>query len=236
MTETPRPVEPVTLSLKGTAAGAWRILPIAVFVLPFGIAYGIAAVQVQMTGGEALAMSALVFAGAAQFAALDFWSAEIDLLALLAATAALNARHVLMGATLYPWLRQLSPLRRYLAAAWISDANWAFATRAHDAGEGDVGLLLGSGMAMWLIWIAGTVLGTAFVAALPAPERFGVDVVFIAFFAILLVGLWQGRQCAVPWGVAAVAALLAAELLPAGWHVLSGGLAGAIAGVFWHDK
>ena len=204
-------------------------------MLPFAIAYGIAAAQAQVTSGEALAMSALVFAGAAQFMALEFWSAEMDLAALFLDTAAVNARHVLMGATLYPWLRQLPPLRRYAAAAWISDANWALASQAHDTGERDAGLLLGSGLAMWGIWIWGTLLGTVFATALPAPERFGVDVIFVSFFAILLLGLWQGRQSAVPWGVAAVAALLAAGLLPAGWHVLAGGLAGGVAGVFWHD-
>src|SRR3546814_4352109 len=58
-------------------------------------------------------MSTLVFAGAAQFAALDLWGTQIPLFTLMVAVFAINARHLLMGATLYPWLRKLPPAKRY---------------------------------------------------------------------------------------------------------------------------
>ena len=89
---------------------------------------------------------------------------------------------------------------------------------------------------MWLIWIAGTALGVAFAAAIAAPERFGFDVIFICFFAILLPGLWKGRRSALPWGVAAFSALAAAQVLPAGWHVLVGGLSGGVVGIFIRER
>jgi predicted branched-subunit amino acid permease len=52
-----------------------------------------------------------------------------------------------------------------------------------------------------------------------------------AIFLAMLVTFWEGaRRSLAPWGVAAGTALLAAWLLPEGWHVLLGGLAGSVAG------
>ncbi|WP_228709322.1 AzlC family ABC transporter permease [Raoultella terrigena] len=49
-------------------------------------------------------MSLLVFAGYAQFAALGLWGEPVPLVTLAATVFAINARHLLMGATLYPRL------------------------------------------------------------------------------------------------------------------------------------
>ncbi|WP_234578498.1 AzlC family ABC transporter permease [Raoultella terrigena] len=66
-------------------------------------------------------MGLLVFAGYAQFAALGLWGEPVPLVTLAATVFAINARHLLMGATLYPWLRYLSPAKRYgiLVSAFV---------------------------------------------------------------------------------------------------------------------
>ncbi|MFD2436397.1 AzlC family ABC transporter permease [Modicisalibacter luteus] len=97
------------LDLAGTLDGMRRMAPLCLFVIAFGLAFGVAAVQRGLSELEALLMSALVFAGASQFAALELWGPEIPLVALIASTFAINARHLLMGASLYPWLRDLPP-------------------------------------------------------------------------------------------------------------------------------
>ena len=52
-------------------------------------------------------------------------------------------------ATLYPWLRHLSPARRYGVMLVASDANWAMSMQAFSRGQPGVGLLLGGGLALW---------------------------------------------------------------------------------------
>jgi predicted branched-subunit amino acid permease len=58
-----------------TADGVWRgmvdIAPLAAFVVPFGIAFGVAASAKGMPADVSVLMSIAIFAGASQFAALD---------------------------------------------------------------------------------------------------------------------------------------------------------------------
>ena len=67
-----------------------------------GLAFGAAAPQQDLPGTLAILMSAIVFAGSSQFAALDLWSASPALVPLLLTTFAVNARHVLLAATRTP--------------------------------------------------------------------------------------------------------------------------------------
>src|SRR3954449_10035271 len=100
------------LPASGTGRASWteamdgfrRILPLALYVVPMGLAFGAAALQHDLPGSLALLMSALVFAGSAQFAALDLWSASPALVPLLLTTFAVNTRHLLLGASLAAWL------------------------------------------------------------------------------------------------------------------------------------
>jgi predicted branched-subunit amino acid permease len=43
--------------------------------------------------------------------------------------------------------------------------------------------------------------------------------------------MWRGKPSLLPWGVAAVVAVLGHEFLPGHWYILLGGLAGSLAGV-----
>jgi len=222
------------LTLRGTWRGAVEIAPIALFVLPFGIAFGAAASAKAVPPGIAVLMSATVYAGASQFAVLDLWLAPLPLGMLAVTVLAVNARHILLGATLAPWLLQLPLARRLLALSVLSDANFAQSLAAHERGETDAGVLLGGGLAMWFPWVLGTTLGTASGALLGDLTRFGFDAVMGTYFAAILCGRWQGRRDLVPWAAAAVAALVAAHWLAPGWHVIAGALAGGLAGALTH--
>ena len=91
----------------------FRLLPISLFVVAFGAAFGLAAIQKGLEPLQAILMSTTVFAGASQFAAVDMWGSEVSLIPLMAVVFAINSRHLLMGASLYPMLRDVSPGRRY---------------------------------------------------------------------------------------------------------------------------
>jgi 4-azaleucine resistance transporter AzlC len=200
-------------------------------MVPYGMAFGVAAGQRGLDSVQALAMSALVFAGSAQFATLDLWTAPLNIAPILLTTLALNARHLLYGAALHPWLRDATSAQRFPIVAVLTDSTWVYATQAEAKGERDAGTLLGAGLLTWLVWVASTAAGLMLGGAVPDPKRFGIDAVMVAFFAASLTGLWKGPQTLKPWAAAAVASLLGLWLLPVGWYVIAGGLAGGVVGV-----
>lgn len=226
---------------RAAAEGFRRILPMSLYVLPMGLAFGAAAIGKGLPAALALLMSALVFAGSSQFAALDLWSAPLALIPLLLTTFAVNARHLLLGASLAPWLRRLPPGRRFGVVTLLTDPNWALLTRAQEDGERDpdrlAGLLLGSGLGLWTVWLVGTALGVLIGADLGDLSRFGLDLLVVTFFTAVLMSLWRGaREDLAPWLTAGTVALVGSWLLPSGWHVLAGAFAGGLVGALRHGR
>ena len=188
MTTTDTPLQQSVLNRHLVWTGFRQMVPIAVFVMVFGAAFGLAATQSGLDAAWVVFMSTLVFAGAAQFAALDLWGPQVPMLALALTVFAINARHLLMGATLYPWLRHLPPTRRYGVMVLASDANWALTMQAFGRGQPGLGLLLGGGLALWLFWVLGTWLGTQVGDLIADARRWGLDMVMGCFLLAMVVG------------------------------------------------
>lgn len=221
-----------------TASGVWRgsveIAPIAAFVIPFGIAFGVAASAKGILPGISVFMSVAIYAGASQFAALDLWHAPLPLATLALTVLAVNARHILLGAALAPWLLQIPIVQRLAALLLLSDANFAHTMAARDRGETDAGILFGSGLTMWIIWIASTAVGALAGSVLGDLSRFGFDAVMGAYFTAVIVGWWKGRSDLFPFITAAAVAVAGTYVLPPGWHIIAGALAGGLVGVWRH--
>lgn len=225
-----------SLTVRGTWVGFWRLLPLCFFVAAFGLAYGLAAVQTGLNPTETVLMSMMVFAGTAQFAALDLWGVEVPVLPLLVTTFAINARHLLMGASLYPWLRHIPAHRRYGVLLVMSDANWAMTLNECQYGRPNLGLLLGGGIALWLTWLSGTVLGMVSGSAIAQPEVFGLDMVLGCFMLAMALGGRKNARALTAWAVAGVSALAAYWWLPPNTHVVVGALGGGLVGAFWLER
>ena len=224
----PQDQQPVTITLIGVRLGAKRLLPLALFVVPFGIAFGVAAVEQGMSAPQAVAMSALVFSGTAQFAALDFWQDPIAFLSLALVALALNGRHIIMGAALSPWLNRLAIGKRLAIVGLLSDVNFADSHGVLKSGENDLGPLLGGGIALWITWVAGTAIGALGGSFLGDPETYGIDVVMVCFFAAAAAGHLRTASNAAPIIIAALVAASTAGWLPLGWNIILGALAGAL--------
>lgn len=224
------------VSWRGVRDGFRGMAPLAMFVIPFGIAFGAAAIDKGISPALALLMSALVFAGASQFSALDLWTSPLVIIPILLTTFAVNARHLLLGAALYPWLSAYPPCQRFAIVALLSDPNWALATKAYESGERDAGFLLGSGIILWIVWLVGTAIGALVGSDLGDLSRYGFDVLITVYFLTILISLWRGHDDVLPWLAAAGAAVIAAHLLTPGWYVVVGGLTGGIVGALRHDR
>jgi predicted branched-subunit amino acid permease len=210
-----------------TASGVWRgsveIAPIAAFVIPFGIAFGVAASAKGISPEISVFMSVAIYAGASQFAALDLWYAPLPLATLALTVLAVNARHILLGAALAPWLLQIPIAQRLAALLLLSDANFAHTMAARDRGETDAGILIVSTAVGAL---AGSLLGDL--------SRFGFDAVMVAYFTAVIVGWWKGRSDLFPFITAAAVAVAGTYVLPPGWHIIAGAVAGGTVGVWRH--
>lgn len=196
-------------------------------VAAFGLGFGAAAADLGLSPGTVTLMSAVVFASGAQFAALDLWDTPSPWLALALTVLAINARYLVLGAAVAHWLASI-PLRdRLIAVACLSDANWAAAQAAREAGEHDPGHLLGGGMMIWVAWVFSTLTGALAGGQLGDLTRFGLDALIPAFFALTLLDLPRAPGDGACWIASAAVAAFAAGCLAPHWAILAAVAAGA---------
>lgn len=209
--------------------GVRDILPAAVAAIPIGLLYGAGAAAKGLSVAEAALMSATVFAGGAQFAAIEIWGSPVPVAALLLSTLLINLRHVLMGASLGPKTGLFSTPQRLVGFFAMADENWAFAERRAGARRLTPAYFLGMSGVFWANWLAWSTLGAALGPLLGDPRRLGADFAFTALFIGLVAGLWRGRTTAVTVAASAVAGALAHRLAGPPWHVVAGAAAGIAA-------
>jgi predicted branched-subunit amino acid permease len=200
----------------------------------FAVAFGTAAAQKGLSLGETLGLSALVYAGASQMVGLEIWQqvwTPSTILTIMTVTAVVNARMILLGATLQPWLKDEPLARTALNLFLLTEAGWLVGTRYHSEGGRDVGVLLGCGIILWLVWLVATLTGFFAGALVPEPRRFGLDLVMPIFFGVMLVPLWKGAKLALPWLVAGLVSLVVHALVPGYVFIIAGALAGVAAGM-----
>lgn len=209
--------------------GVLDTLPFSLTVGALGVIFGAGARPAGIGQGAALLMSLLVFSGTAQFAVLGLWGRDTWLLVL--STMFLNARFLLMGASLAARLPQTALWQRALLAFGVTDESYALSIeRGAEGTRVSVPYLAGSIMAMYLPWVAGTVLGVAVGPFIPDTWAPQLKAVFPLVFLTL-------TALCVDTAPKALVALLGATLsaagtfyLPPGWNVLAAGLLASAAG------
>jgi 4-azaleucine resistance transporter AzlC len=172
------------------------------------VSFGVVAQQAGLTKLEAIVMSAIVFAGSAQFSAVAILAQGGGAGAAIAAAALMNSRFLPMGVAFAPSLRG-GPVKRALQGQAVVDASWALAARPD--GSFDRMMLFGSSAVAYTTWVTGTIIGALWGGALGDPHDLGLDALFPAFFLGLLLNEARSGRAR---GVAALGALLALALVP----------------------
>ena len=183
-------------------------IPLAIAALILGATFGVIARPV-LGGGTAIVMSAVVFAGSAQFAATAVLAAGGDAATAILAGVLLNLRYVPMGIALAPSLPG-GALSRAAVGQTMIDASWAMANLGR--GRFDTSFMIGATAPSYPCWVLGTVIGVLAGDAIGDPDRLGLDALFPAFFlALLYTGeLRSGRTA---WAAAALGAAIALALV-----------------------
>src|SRR3712207_5663188 len=86
--------------------GLKAVLPMMLSFVPFGLLLGAQASQKGLSVVEVPLMTGLNFGGGSEFAAVGLWTSPPLVLLIVAITLLINSRHLLMGATLAPHLKQ----------------------------------------------------------------------------------------------------------------------------------
>ena len=201
----------------------WPLLLTSVVI---GVTYGLIARQSGLSVLEASATSIVIFAGAAQFAAVDLLRSGASVPVIAVTVLLINARHLLMAAALRPFLGG-APLVQRLGMAYIlTDEAFAMGIGHFRRGHRDLTYYAVFGSSLWLCWNVGTIVGATFGAGIERPERFGIDFAITAsFVAIVAIGVRHRPDAT----VAIVAAVAAGALRLAGASAIAVVAAGAIA-------
>jgi 4-azaleucine resistance transporter AzlC len=180
-----------------------------------------------------MAMSTIVFAGAAQFAAVGYVASGVAWPAIILLTALLNARHLLYSAALAPWLREVPVTRRVAMAHLLTDEAFALAiSHFRRIGRADErGYWFGAFVTTFIPWNLATLAGVLLGAQIADPARLGIDVIFPAAMIGLAVGLITGRRELVAAIVGAGIAVVVALATSPAVGIVAGGVLGPAVGL-----
>ena len=233
--ERPAATSTATFTFAGVTDGAAKSLVLAPSVIAFGLAVGVLAAAKGLTTLEAALMSAWVNAGGAQMALLQIWAEPLPVLTLTLTVLAMNARYILLGASLRPHFGKLPWWQIYPSLFVMGDGNWALTLREVQERRLDAGFLLGSGLVMFFLWAAAVVAGQLFGLVIGDPRRYGIDFMLAAFFATMAVGFFREHRGFAPLTVAIGVAVVIEKLVPGPWYLFAGALAGSLVGAWLHN-
>jgi len=203
-------------------------LVVAASVGAYGSVLGLLAAKKGLTWLQLLAMNLSVFAGSAQFVAVDMWLPPLPVTEIVLAVMVINLRYLLIGASLQPLFVGRSLTHKALFIHLVADENWAMTMARMKRERISPYFLLGGGLCVQSFWCLGTMLGHQLGTVISNPEQFGLDFAFVAVFTALVFSFWRGRQDVLPWVVAALLAVVTEKFVPGKWYILAGGVGGAL--------
>jgi 4-azaleucine resistance transporter AzlC len=176
------------ITFKKILRGIRRASPIVLGYVPIGFAYGVLAGKSGMSEANTLIMSLIVFAGSAQFIAVGLFAAGSGPVAVILTTFVVNMRHMLMAASLAPYLSGWK--KRYLAFFSYELTDETFALHSADASRlsDNCTEVLSLNLTAQLAWVLGTVLGIFASGVIGDVKPLGLDYALAAMFIGLLVG------------------------------------------------
>ncbi|WP_312837129.1 AzlC family ABC transporter permease [Pantoea sp.] len=213
--------------------GVLTAVPVMIGFIPFGLLLGTQAAQKGLSALSLMMMTGLNFAGGSEFAAVALWSSPPHVLTIVLVSLLVNSRHLLMGASLAPYLAHLPARRALPALFFMCDECWALgmadaASRRQKSMSPalSLGFYIGVAIALWSTWVISTGLGVIVGPALGDITRWGFDMAFPAVFFVLLKGMWKGFKSALPWLVSLICAVATYRLFPGAAYVPAGALSG----------
>jgi predicted branched-subunit amino acid permease len=202
--------------------------------VPFGVIAGVATVGVGVDPMQAVAFAALLFAGAAQVAAVELLGEHAPVAVVVLTALVVNLRYVMYSASLGAHFKDLSPRWKLVVAYFLLDVTYALSVAKFDGREeldptGDGRwYYLGTALPLWGTWVGASLVGIVFGARVP--EGWQLDFAIpLLFLGLLFPALDDAPSylAAVVAGVVAIAGVG----LPFNVGILVAALGGILTGV-----
>lgn len=209
-------------------AGVRSQLPIIVGTMPFGLIFGVLAIAADIPPLLAFGMSSVIFAGSAQFIAVQLIASGTPPLILLTTAFIVNIRHLLYSASLAPHVQHLSAAWKWVLAYLMTDEAYATTIiRYYDDTKPTATrhwFFLGAGLMLWSTWQLSTAVGILLGAAVPASWSLDFTLA-VTFIAIVIPSLKNRAEVAAAGSAGLVAVLTFA------WPYKLGLMAAALTGI-----
>jgi predicted branched-subunit amino acid permease len=218
------------------AAGVRAVTPILIGVFPFGVIAGLSAIDSGLSTLQEVGLSTIVFAGAAQLAAIELLSEDAAVPVIIATMLVVNSRMVMYSAALAPHFKELQPAPKVGASYLLTDQAFAVSILHYEDDRlslaDKLSYYLGAGIGLWGMWQASTLTGA--VVGTELPDGLSLDFAIPLVFIALLVPALRDSPAVMAAVVAAFVAVVAAPLPynTALWLAAIGGIA---AGLIWEQ-
>lgn len=200
-------------------------IPYAVVGFLLSMSFGVLAVQAGFSAVQAIVMSAIVFAGSAQFAATAIVAAGGGVVPGVLAASLMNSRFLAMGIAIAPSLPG-GPITRAAQGQTVVDTSWAIANQGD--GRFDRWLLMGTTVPQYGTWLCGTAVGAFAGDVIGDTDRFGLDAIYPTFFLALLVAELRDRKARPVALAGVVIALALVPFTPPGIPILAASAAALV--------
>ncbi|WAA08702.1 AzlC family ABC transporter permease [Fervidibacillus albus] len=196
-------------------------VPIAIGYMPIAITYGFIAKATGLSLTETVLMSAIVFAGASQYMALDMIAKQIGTFEIIITTLIVNIRHFLMSASLNEKVEKDNVLKKAIYAFGITDET--FSVAAVQRGKLSTGYMIGLNFISYISWVGFSAVGFIVGAGLPDIFQEGMSIALYAMFIGLLVPSIKGSRKVLYLAVVAAAfnaLFVFYNIMSIGWSIV----------------
>lgn len=169
--------------------GVKDILPLSIAVFPWAILAGSMAIDAGLSFAQAFAMSAVVFAGAAQLVSLGLVMSGASFVTILITTFFLTSQHFIYALDLRKDVATFPFYKRWIIGFLLTDE--LFAVAKSNAKKSNFPYLLGAGLSFYCAWCSFSVVGIYLAQKMPDLEKLHLDFSIIAIFVLIIVPLVQ---------------------------------------------
>lgn len=210
--------------------GFVAVAPLWPSMITVGIAFALVCRAAGLTGLETQLLSALLFAGTAQFAFADLVGKKTGALAIAATVLFLNLRHILYGLSANRWLAGSPGPPKVVLAFFLVDESFGLAEARAQRGRPSGWFLAGVGAALWVSFNASTLVGVVAGELVNIPDSIGLDFVFPLSFVAITLPLIRSRRHVAAVAVAGLTTVAMVQVANSGVTVLAASLAAVAVG------
>ena len=167
--------------------GIIDVSPLMIPVVPFGLIFGILAIDIGFSPLATMGMSLIIFGGASQIVLLQLFSGGASSLVIISSVGAVNSRHLLYGAVVSEHVSDLKLIWKIIISYFLIDQAFAISNEYLKKNKDNNRYfhLVGGGATCWVIWQSTTFLGIILGAAIP--EKLGLSFAVPLTFLALIV-------------------------------------------------